>query len=1348
MGRTMVRHHHRRDRSSAVFLSSVVLIVATLSLIPSASAADQKNVLILNSYHQGYKWTDDETQGALAALAPIKDELRIFIEYMGTRWVRDDQYFEQLHHMMKRKFRDVGFDAIILADNDALSFSVKYRDDIFGRVPAVFCGANYFSDHDLEGQLLYTGINETADFKATLEIALRLHPSVRRVVFINDTSTSGKRVHEELTEILPAFQNRVHFEFLEDVTMKDLLEEVGKLSSDSLILYTSFLRDKAGRVYEYDESISLIAERATVPIYGAWDSDLGYGIVGGMLTNGYDQGRAGGEMILRILKGEQIENIPVARQSPTRYMFDYRQLERFNIKLSDLPRDSFVINEPLSFYAVHKGLVWAAVASVVGLIFVVIVLLFNIQQRKNAERSLRKAHDELDHRVQERATDLVEANRLLVEEIDERKQAGDDLRESEQKLHSVIQGSPIAAFVIDKDHQIIHWNKALEELTGLRAENMVDTTQQWKAFYGEERPCMADLLVDEAFKVIPRWYEDKYRRSKLLDEAYDATDFFPELGESGKWLRFTAAIIRNHQGELVGAIETLEDITERKRSEEALQQAFLDLQELNFIVNMSPAIAFLWRAADNWPVEYVSENIAQFGYEPDDLTSGRIPFVLMIHADDRERVSAEVAEYTREGSTEFTQEYRILTKSGEVRWIDDRSWVRRDVDGRVTHYQGIVFDITERKQAEEKHKESQQQLADIINFLPDATFVIDREGEVIAWNRAIEEMTAVKAEDMLGKGNYEYALPFYGERRPILIDLVLASDKELEAKYVGTERKGSVLAGETYIPALGGGKTYLLGTASVLHDSRGNIVGAIESIRDITERRQAEEALVQAEEKYRGIFENAIMGIFQTTPEGRILSANPAFARILGYDSPEEVIDTITDLSRQVYVNPERRVELLHLVEERGAVRDFEVRFFRRDQSTAWIALSLRAVRNSGSTLLYYEGTAQDVTDRKLLESRLRQSQKMEAIGTLAGGIAHDFNNILAAIIGFTEMTKGRLQQRELQHYLEQVLKASDRARNLVGQILAFSRQVDKEIKPVDISLLVKEALKLLRATLPSTIEIRPRMTRELGAVLADPTQLHQVIMNLCTNAAHAMRERGGVLEVGLTMVEVTLETTLVHQGLRPGLYVKLTVTDTGTGIEPRIIDRIFDPFFSTKGRGEGTGLGLSVVYGIVKEYGGTVTVQSEPGTGSTFSVYLPQIEHGEKSPEETFDNIPGGNERVFFVDDEDILAEMGREMLAGLGYEVVAATSGTEALELFRTQPDRFDLVITDMTMPGITGKDLARELLQIRPDLPIILCTGFSEIISEEEAKALGIKEFLMKPLSLRAIATAMRNVLESAR
>ncbi len=659
----------------------------------------------------------------------------------------------------------------------------------------------------------------------------------------------------------------------------------------------------------------------------------------------------------------------------------------------------------------------------------------------------------------------------------------------------------------------------------------------------------------------------------------------------------------------------------------------------------------------------------------------------------------------------------------------------------------IFRDVTPYKRAVRELFESRQFLTDIIDFLPDATLAVDKKGKVIAWNRAIEEMTGVKAVDMIGKGHYEYALPFYGVRRPILIDLVLDPLPGMEQKYNILRRERTVLEGEACIADLGGKEKVLSGKASLLFDSQGKIVGAIESIRDISKRKRTEEALAEAERKYRDIFEQSVIGIFQTTPEGGLLNANHAFARILGYESPEEVLTTVQDMGRQVYRHPEQRPDLLRSLDKEGSVLEREIQLVRKDGETVWVATSGRAVKGGNGRVLYYEGMIHNITDRKALETKLQQAQKMEAIGTLAGGIAHDFNNILSSVIGYADLAlRENPPNDRFRSYLEQIYVAGKRAGDLVRQILAFSRQNDEKRRPLRIVPIVKETLKLLRSSLPSTVQIRQEIRTDADLILGNPAHIHQILTNLCTNAAEAMRDRQGVLKVALAERDIRPNDPLVRQGLPLGRHLSLSVSDTGRGIAPEWAERVFDPFFTTKKQGEGTGLGLSVVHGIVKSYGGLITVQSELGRGTDVHIYLPLlperdgIDGGwEREP------IRGGTERILFVDDEKPLVLLGKKMLTGLGYQVIGRTKSTEALKLFRGQPARFDLVLTDMTMPKMTGLELARELMRIRPDLPVILCTGHREGITEKWAKSLGIKDLILKPILLPQLAASVRQALQ---
>ena len=384
-------------------------------------------------------------------------------------------------------------------------------------------------------------------------------------------------------------------------------------------------------------------------------------------------------------------------------------------------------------------------------------------------------------------------------------------------------------------------------------------------------------------------------------------------------------------------------------------------------------------------------------------------------------------------------------------------------------------------------------------------------------------------------------------------------------------------------------------------------------------------------------------------------------------------------------------------------------------------------------------------TEKSKLEAQLRQAQKMKAIGTLAGGIAHDFNNILAALIGYIELTLDDLPKKTIAYdNLEQSLICCNRAKDLVKQILTFSRKTEIEKKKIQIDPIVREVLKMLRSSLPTSIDIQQSIEPDPGFILADPTQIHQIILNLCTNAYHAMEEHGGILEVTLMNIDFMTETKVNNQWLKKGSYVRLTVSDTGCGMDEATLERIFEPFYTTKKPGRGTGMGLSVVYGIVKNYGGTITVSSILGKGTIFEIFLPSI-HGVISEEvESSQSIPKGTETILLVDDEKSIVDITKQMLERLGYTVFGKTSSTDALDAFCAEPDKYELVITDLTMPDISGEQLARKLLNIRKDIPIILYSG-SINIDSEKAKAMGVKEFVIKPVTKEKMAVIIRNILD---
>ena len=519
---------------------------------------------------------------------------------------------------------------------------------------------------------------------------------------------------------------------------------------------------------------------------------------------------------------------------------------------------------------------------------------------------------------------------------------------------------------------------------------------------------------------------------------------------------------------------------------------------------------------------------------------------------------------------------------------------------------------------------------------------------------------------------------------------------------------------------------------------------ALAKIHAETSRRESEALL-------RAIIDNAASMIWFKDLKGRFLIVNRYAEHVLGKPADQIMGRTLFELFPQDLAQAWADNDGLVIAAGEAA----ETEETAMIEGEPRIFLSVRfPVRDPEGAIYGLGAICTDITERKKLEAeqasvqaRLGQSQKMEALGTLAGGIAHDFNNILGIILGFTEIAfEDAAKSRSVRESLAEVLKASNRAKDLVQQILAFSRRGEPEKKTVRIGLIVREVLKMLRASLPATIEIRQAVDSR-ASVLADPTQIHQVLMNLCANAAHAMRAGGGILEIGLTDIRLKADDIPAHWDSQPGPYVQLTVKDNGEGISEGILDRIFDPFFTTKELGAGTGLGLSVVHGIVKSHGGAIEVKGSPGAGTTFVILLPAIEPVTENESPPPAHPAGGRERILVVDDEPALGHALRQMLERLGYEVDYRTSSIEALEVFKhSRRDRFfDLVITDMTMPGLTGMDLARELVKLQPGIPVLLCTGFSEKINAGQVKSLGIRRVLMKPMSMRLLAESIRDVLD---
>ena len=648
-------------------------------------------------------------------------------------------------------------------------------------------------------------------------------------------------------------------------------------------------------------------------------------------------------------------------------------------------------------------------------------------------------------------------------------------------------------------------------------------------------------------------------------------------------------------------------------------------------------------------------------------------------------------------------------------------------------YKDAIKGITARKKTEEALKASEVKYRTLVENSTDVIARFDRELKYLYVSPSLKKYLNIDTNRLAGKNYRDLGFP------KNLCDLW---DQEIHQAFA----KGRPVESEFDL-MIGDRKQFFNLRLFPEFDDHGEIQSVLSVIRDITAHRATEQ-------EYRTLFNEMLDGFalheIICDNEGRpadylFLAVNPAFERLTGLKAEDIVGRTVLDVlpdTEAYWIETYGRValtgEAVHFENYSQALdRHFEV--------TAYCP----QMRRFACIFVDITGRKRAEEDRARLEDQLRQSQKMEAIGTLAGGIAHDFNNILSAILGYTEMALMDIDENgPIHENLLQVKKAGNRAKLLVQQILAFSRKAQQDKIALDIAPLVEESLKFLRASLPATIEIKKRLDPGRGHIYADPTQVQQVLMNLCSNAAQAMNDSGGILELSVAAKHLSAPLDGPLGQIQPGHYLVLAVKDTGEGIAPEDYSRIFDPFFTTKPPGSGTGMGLAAVHGIVRSHGGGITFSSKVGLGSCFEVYLPLLETKTEDPTAQADKkIETGDERILFVDDEEALANVGQKMLERLGYKVTVKTSSLEALQVFQDNPDNFDLIITDQTMPKMTGAALAREILKIEPKALIVLCTGYSDAVSAESAKEIGIKRFLMKPLALADVARTIREVLDNS-
>ncbi len=828
--------------------------------------------------------------------------------------------------------------------------------------------------------------------------------------------------------------------------------------------------------------------------------------------------------------------------------------------------------------------------------------------------------------------------------------------------------------------------------------------------------------------------------SRVKESGKDIPFFIvgPPIGEHAAVAAMRAGaadcIVNDNLAALVQAVRReLRNVQEREARRDA--DVALQRREEQLRLALSAARMGTWE----WDLEsdsFVwSENVeAILGLAGRPMPRTRRAYLELIPEEERAGVERAIDEARYKG-TDYQLAHHIKLPNGGMRWLGSKGRAYGGVGGEPVRMAGTIADITDRKEGEAALQASEERYRDLYEEAPVAFYSMDASGVIIRANRRAVELFGYELDELLGR-RVEDLYPDTNEGK-------LRWRRLFQGFLVGEEFKGQ----EIELIRPNGDRWW--GSLSVIPilDDDGNVAASRSMLADITASKQAEELMQLSQRAIDGSPD--LIAVCDTNFVYR--RVNHACARLHDKSEEELLGSHVADLFGHDIFDKQLKPRMDRALRDEDV--SFESWFDTQGRGRRFLSLTFSPLRSIGGVVEGVIFIARDTTEREQsedhrvqLEGQLRQAQKMEALGTLAGGIAHDFNNLLLAILGYGELTRDDLPaDSQLRSNVEQIIAAGERAQALVKQILAFGRRTDKQLEPVEAKFIVREALGFLRATLPATIEIREQMSADPCVIMADTAELHQVVLNLASNALHAMRDTGGELEVIVTGLDLDRSDAYRLGGIAPGPYVLVSVRDTGGGIEPEVLERIYDPFFTTKGPGEGTGLGLSVVHGIVMSHGGALDLHSEVGVGTRFDIYFPRTNAEDLTESRSRADSRGGSERVLFVDDEVQVAQLGRQFLERLGYGVTITTSSEQALEILRGHPDAFDVIVTDQTMPRRTGLELAREARRLRPGIPVVLTTGFSEAVTPNVITNEGIDALIMKPYGGETLAQAVREVLD---
>ncbi len=893
------------------------------------------------------------------------------------------------------------------------------------------------------------------------------------------------------------------------------------------------------------------------------------------------------------------------------------------------------------------------------------------------------------------------------------------IRESERRLTTLMSNLPGMSYRCrnDRNWTMEFVSEGCQQLTGYNPEDLIEN----------KRIPYNEIIHPEDRDYIWNTWQQVLQTNKTFKDEYRIITKDGSL----KWVWEQGRGVFSENGDLLALEGFITDITDRKRAEAELHDSRRIIES---ILNTIPVRVF-WKDLNGFYLGCNKPFALDAGVSSPDNIIGKDDYQ-MGWLDQAELYRADDRAVIESGQARIGYEEPQTTPDGKQRWLRTSKIPLRNSENEIVGVLGTYEDITEQKQSEELLRRSESLFRTVLEESRDGMRLTNEEGIVLKVNKAFCRLVEMKREDIEGK---PLSVIYEKERGEYILQ---RHQERFTTKTVAPHYQKEL--------TLRNGKKVWFEVSNSYFEHNDQKPLLLSVFRDITTRVHSERALRESEVKYRTLFEESKDAIYISTPEGKLHDINPAGVEMFGYSSREEM--QALDIVHDLYYNPEDRDVFIRLLNQNGYVKNFELVLKRKDGSSIIVLETATSVHDKSGTPLAYRGILRDITQQRMLEEQLRHVQKMESIGTLAGGIAHDFNNILSIIVGHASLLKMHKSNPDrLTRGVETILKATQRGASLVQQLLTFARKSDITYEPVRINDIITEIAQLLHETLPKKIEVKINLEQNIPSMVADVTQIHQVLLNLALNARDAM-PKGGVLSITSTIIPGNTVRSKILKSFAPE-YILVRVTDTGTGMDEWTKQRVFDPFFTTKRPGKGTGLGLALVYSIIESYNGFVDVESEPGIGTTFSIYLPvpqtEVTLTDISTRTEIED-PGGSETILIIEDEEMLLDSLKSTLLERGYSVVTARDGEEGVQMYSLRArDLFgngiDVVISDLGLPKLSGDEVFKKIRSINPEAKIILASGFIDPTVKMELKKAGLKYFVQKPYSPDKVIQTIRQILD---